>query len=245
MKILVIGDSCIDRFVYGTVDRLTPEAPVPVLEVTHETTNGGMAENVRENLLNLGISTDIITNEIKSLKTRWVEKESNQMIMRSDESVESEDYGGDFYFDEYDAVVISDYDKGFLSEETIRRIAESHPLTFMDTKKTLEGDWFEGIKFIKINEKEYQSNERALENYPGNLIITLGSRGAMWNGEKFSVNDPSAVFDLTGAGDVFLASLVFKYVETKSIEESIMFANLCASKSVRKRGISIIDTEDL
>ena len=49
MRILVVGDSCKDVFVYGKVNRLTPEAPVPVFNPTVTKTNDGMARNVSNN----------------------------------------------------------------------------------------------------------------------------------------------------------------------------------------------------
>ena len=51
MKVLVIGDSCEDVFIYGNCDRLAPAAPVPVFVETHRKSNKGMAGNVYENFL--------------------------------------------------------------------------------------------------------------------------------------------------------------------------------------------------
>ena len=51
MKVLLIGDSCIDKYVYGEVKRLNPEAPVPILEPKREESSKGMAWNVFDNLL--------------------------------------------------------------------------------------------------------------------------------------------------------------------------------------------------
>ncbi len=48
-KILVIGESCTDRFIYGDVNRMSPEAPIPVFIPKYEKTNRGMAGNVVEN----------------------------------------------------------------------------------------------------------------------------------------------------------------------------------------------------
>jgi D-beta-D-heptose 7-phosphate kinase/D-beta-D-heptose 1-phosphate adenosyltransferase len=45
-KILLIGDDCVDVYQFGTVDRISPEAPVPVFECTHEERKPGMAGNV-------------------------------------------------------------------------------------------------------------------------------------------------------------------------------------------------------
>jgi D-beta-D-heptose 7-phosphate kinase/D-beta-D-heptose 1-phosphate adenosyltransferase len=53
-RILVVGDLMMDRFVYGSVSRISPEAPVPVVKVTHEKAMPGGACNVASNLLALG-----------------------------------------------------------------------------------------------------------------------------------------------------------------------------------------------
>ena len=49
-KILLLGDNCTDVYQYGTVDRISPEAPVPVFKFSHEENRPGMAGNVFENL---------------------------------------------------------------------------------------------------------------------------------------------------------------------------------------------------
>ena len=53
-SILVIGDVMLDRFVDGKVNRLSPEAPVPVLELARESVMPGGAANVACNLAGLG-----------------------------------------------------------------------------------------------------------------------------------------------------------------------------------------------
>ena len=55
MRVLVIGDSCTDVFVYGNIERICPEAPVPVFNPIHKVQNGGMARNVKSNLEALGL----------------------------------------------------------------------------------------------------------------------------------------------------------------------------------------------
>ena len=52
--VLVVGDLILDRFIWGKVDRISPEAPVPVLRVTHESTHLGGAANVAANIAALG-----------------------------------------------------------------------------------------------------------------------------------------------------------------------------------------------
>lgn len=245
MKILVIGDSCIDKFVYGRVPRISPEAPVPILEPFEIKEFMGMAGNVYQNLKNLGLNVDIVTNKFKSIKTRYVEKETNQMLLRIDDNQDIEILNYNINLNEYEAIIISDYNKGFLDSKIIKNISEKHPLTFLDTKKKRLTNHFDKIKFLKINESEYLENEDYLRKFQNELIITLGGRGAKYNNKIYPIESPSVIFDLTGAGDVFLAALVYKYLKTKTIENAIIFANKCASKSVQKRGTGIINKNEI
>ena len=81
-KILIIGDSCTDVFIYGDINRICPEAPVPVLKPTHTTENGGMSKNVQRNIEVLGCETNIITNDNDIRKVRYVDNSSNQLVLR-------------------------------------------------------------------------------------------------------------------------------------------------------------------
>ena len=65
MRVLVIGDNCIDEFVYGACKRICPEAPVPVFNPIKTVQNRGMAGNVVANLEN-HIEVDFVTNPEKN-----------------------------------------------------------------------------------------------------------------------------------------------------------------------------------
>jgi D-beta-D-heptose 7-phosphate kinase/D-beta-D-heptose 1-phosphate adenosyltransferase len=107
VKILVIGEKCLDVFVYGDCKRLCPEAPVPVFEPKKTETYLGCAGNVFENLKSIGgkeFDVDFINqfesysdglDEITSpnaasnaslamTKTRYVDSKSGQLILRVD-----------------------------------------------------------------------------------------------------------------------------------------------------------------
>ena len=247
MKILVIGESCKDVFTYGTCPRLTPEAPVPVFNPVETIENGGMAKNVQKNILAFGVECHLLTNEnwqnIK--KTRYIEQRSNHMFLRVDYN--DEDYGEvnikDLNYDIYDAVIISDYNKGFLSEEDIRTISLSHKNTFLDTKKFL-GEWCENITYVKINNFEYERTKHKLnKKIRKNLIVTLGSQGALHNNITYPV-EKVEIKDVAGAGDTFVSALAVKYTGTHNISESIEYANNCATKVVQKRGVSVFGKGD-
>tara|TARA_R110000744_G_scaffold200343_9_gene319465 strand:+ start:1293 stop:2030 length:738 start_codon:yes stop_codon:yes gene_type:complete len=244
MKILVIGDSCKDVFVYGDCSRLAPAAPVPVFVEKYRKSNKGMAGNVYENVLSLGVKCDIITNKVDIIKIRYVEKKTNHMIVRIDSDEEKIDRIKDINIEslqQYDAVIISDYNKGFLLEEDIQFIADNHELVFLDTKKLL-GDWARNIKFIKINEQEYERTRHLLvdkEWLDEKLIVTMGSRGCIYSGNIYRVLQVE-IKDLTGAGDSFLAALARKFVEEGNIFSSINYANDCATIVVQQKGVNTI-----
>ena len=73
MKVLLIGDSCEDRYFYGDVKRLNPEAPVPILEYRRGVTSKGMALNVRENLMSFGVEVYLSTHPEEIIKTRYID----------------------------------------------------------------------------------------------------------------------------------------------------------------------------
>jgi bifunctional ADP-heptose synthase (sugar kinase/adenylyltransferase) len=245
-KVLVIGDGCSDVFRYGKCERLSPEAPVPIFNPSRTIGNGGMAINVYENLKALGIECDIMTNDIRPVKTRYVDEVSNQMLLRVDEKdhiapITQKDL--DFFdFNNYDAIIVSDYNKGYLTKDDVKYIAEKHPLTFMDSKKEL-GFWCEDIKFIKINDKEFKINEDYLRNYyTGNLIVTKGKEGATLNyNSHFNIEDEHDVRDLSGAGDTFLAALVADFIKNYDICAAIKFANKCSAWVVTQKGVVVVD----
>ena len=179
MKVLLIGDSCTDVYVYGDVKRLNPEAPVPILEPKREQTSQGMAWNVFNNLNAFGVDVDMITNEESITKTRYIHEASNQQILRVDEEGGVKKLELEFTNDgmgDYDALVISDYNKGFITQEQLIELSSRFvgPV-FVDTKKTIIP---EGV-FVKINEIEF---DKLTQYDSDNLIITRGAKGTEYLG---------------------------------------------------------------
>jgi len=246
MKILVIGDSCKDVFVYGTCDRLAPAAPVPVFVPEYHRENRGMAGNVYENMLSLKVDAELLTNTSEISKTRYVEKKTNHMLVRIDSGEEKIDRIENietYPYCDYDAIVISDYDKGFLSEEDIEYISQQHRTVFLDTKKLL-GDWAKHVNFIKINEIEHQQTYHLIKDkdwYRRKLIVTRGSKGCSYGDNTFTVRNVE-IKDLTGAGDTFLSALVYQYVSSEGdILSAIDFANECATLVVQQKGVNTLN----
>ena len=204
LKILLIGDSCTDEYVYGTCERLNPEAPVPILRFDRKETTRGMAWNVRENLMSFGIEVFILTNSESIIKTRYIDEKSNQHILRVDDEGLCDPMEYELPEDEYDALVISDYDKGFLTSNKIQELVDwfDGPV-FIDSKKTKlpKKDCY-----LKINEIE----SKLLKGYK-NLIVTKGAGGADYNKVNYP-GEKTKIVDVVGAGDTFLSALVYFYL---------------------------------
>lgn len=241
MRVLVIGDACRDVFVYCDSNRLCPDVPVPVLNVVDQTENPGMARNVQRNIRALGVRCDALTNANwhDITKTRYVHRKSNHAFFRVDSSEQTSRIDLKLIDWSYDAIIVSDYNKGFLHEEDIQAICERHSSVFVDTKKIL-GDWIKSAKFIKLNDSEYKNSQSAINllNLGSKIIHTMGDLGCMYDGRQYSTEKVN-VRDVSGAGDTFISGLVVKYLCSGSIEEAILFANKCASDVVRYRGVTI------
>jgi len=231
-KILLVGDNCTDVYQYGTVDRISPEAPVPIFKFSYQETKQGMAGNVLNNLLKLNCTVDFITTGDTSIKTRIIDIRTKQQLLRIDNDVESNIISISKFTDlNYDAIVISDYNKGAVSYELIHYLRKHFdgPM-FLDTKKPDIAQFY-GI-YVKINELEFKNRHSINDS----LIVTLGSKGAMYNADKFYPTPIVEVSDVCGAGDTFLSALTYKFLEINDIDQAIMFANKAASITVQKIG---------
>jgi bifunctional ADP-heptose synthase (sugar kinase/adenylyltransferase) len=242
-QILVIGETCIDEFIYCDTTRLCPEGPVPIVKPIYTTINDGMSGNVVNNIKCID-STAYITHVHQSdviKKIRYVDKKSNHLFIRIDEekddiskcSLESiEQLQKNFY----DLVIVSDYQKGFLSDEQLPVLAKLGTTSVLDTKRLLTDTIIENFTFVKLNEQEaYQNRHLTLSD---KLIVTLGSRGTKYLEQIFETVEPVETIDVSGAGDTFTSAFALKYVETNDVTVSINFGNTMAAKVVRKRGVA-------
>lgn len=249
IKILVIGELCVDRFVYGEVNRLCPEAPVPVINPIETKENRGMAGNVVENLKALHNDIEVLhwhQNE-NIVKTRYVDKKTNQMLLRVDEEKSNNTPLMFLTADqrktlsESDIVIISDYKKGYLSNASIKTISELSNFTVLDSKRVLNWDAIQSIDFVKLNTIEYNNNKELADKHPEKVLITRGERGVDYNGVNYESPNPQETIDVSGAGDTFTASFALKYFLTNDIETSINFANEVCADVVNKKGVSLPD----
>ena len=249
-KVLLIGDVCIDRYSYVTSTRTNPENGTPIYkEVYQSADTGGMSLNVYEGLLNLGLDVEYKRTfpAYYSTKTRMIDNNTMQPLFRFDEDVESKEADlSNIDLLKYQAIVISDYGKGFVSDATIKYIMGAYMgygQIFLDTKKK-DLNRYSGC-VIKIN----QAEALASTSLPyTNLIVTLGEDGATFNGytqRGMRVN----CIDPCGAGDAFLAGLVYGYFQQERqgvlAHTSVEYAMVNAALSVKHHGVYAPNLEEL
>ena len=243
-KILVIGEKCIDRFMYCDVSRFSPEAPVPVLNPVEIVENDGMAGNVVRNILAMK-SDSLVAHWYQDeiiTKTRFVEKKSNHMFLRLDDGesniskVELIDERVE-ELSNFNIVIVSDYDKGFMTNDDLLTIGKNSKMSILDSKRKLSKEIVDSFTFVKLNEKESLQNSDLLECK--NILVTLGSKGTKFNDEVYPSPNPQETIDVSGAGDTFTSAFILKYLETGDIKTSIIYANEMASIVVSKRGVAV------
>jgi bifunctional ADP-heptose synthase (sugar kinase/adenylyltransferase) len=239
-RVLVVGETCIDRFVYSKIERLSPEAPVPVLIPIETTENKGMSGNVVENLRALGVDHNNIIHWYQNsliTKTRYVDKKSNHMFIRVDEGEDLVEEIRTFNNTQhFNIIIVSDYNKGFLNDVNLKELSKMGEITILDSKRKLTQDIIDCFDFVKLNEQESINNEEltGLDN----VLITLGPKGTMYQGIVYPSPNPQETIDVSGAGDTFTSSFILKYYQTKDVKTSIIYANEMSSIVVSKRGVA-------
>jgi ribokinase len=137
-----------------------------------------------------------------------------------------------------DITIVSDYNKGFLTDDVLVEIGQLSKLSIIDSKRNLTDTIVESYTFIKLNEEEFSVNKKLSEKYLNKMVVTLGMKGAMYNNVNYPSPSPKQTIDVSGAGDTFVASFITKIYETDDISDSIKFANEMASIVVSKRGVA-------
>jgi len=297
--ILVLGDVMLDKYVWGRVTRISPEAPVPVVEVQNETYVPGGAANAANNIVSLGgkavligmvgddIHKDVL---IKELEQRGIASQlvlddrpttTKVRVMGQKQQLVRIDYEHKHLIDDNtgkrildvikdtpcDAIVISDYAKGIITQQLyndILHLAESLKIpVFVDAKprRTIN---YAGATVIKTNNKEAcelagveehngdqieEIGKRLVEQLQSNIIITRGEKGvSVFSKDGNITHIPTKakqVFDVTGAGDTFLAAFTLAFVSGASLEDSATIANHAAGIKVGKIGTASVSADEL
>jgi D-beta-D-heptose 7-phosphate kinase / D-beta-D-heptose 1-phosphate adenosyltransferase len=229
-KILVIGDYIEDEYWHADISRISPEAPHPVNRILEKEIRPGGAGNVVENLKELGANVTAVYGNKPCKKIRVVS--DNKQITRMDFDKQSANIT-EFPIDDYDVAILSDYNKGSLSDPStiIKKLNDMGVPIFVDPKGKFVK--YDGADFVVPNTKEMKDGG----SFSGEVIVTADKQG-VWHNFKNYPTVAKEVYDVTGAGDTFISAVAFYY--DLGIETAIKLANICAGSVVGKFGTSTV-----
>ncbi len=303
IRILVIGDLMIDHYIYGNCNRISPEAPVPVVEVKNESYTLGGAGNVLENVKALNCQADIISvigdddnaaivisqlaahgidnhglvkDDSRCTTTKSRVLVSNHQLIRFDKEV-TEPISNDTAdaiisivtanIKKYDIVLLSDYNKGLLTEYLLAQIfkicSEAGIKTIVDPKGQ-DFNRYRGANLIKPNKKEAViatgiaiKDKNTLEDACKKIkettqcdavVVTMSEEGmAFYSVDGLAVIPTKAlgIIDVTGAGDTVLAALGVAIAAGGSLYDACNFANHAAAVVVSKVGSATATLQEI
>ena len=303
VRILVVGDVMLDRFLYARVSRISPEAPVPVLAVEREVESLGGAGNVARNIASLGGRATLIGGKgkdaagarleeliareaglenalVTSAGARTTEKiryiADQQQVMRADLEAPWPETDSSAVraaaraaIANHDALVISDYAKGFLPPALVAdliALARTHHIPVIVDPKGMRLSHYDGATVITPNRHEAgavavsgvgndetaaAAAHRLLEALPalGAALITRGSAGlTLLVRGKEVLHIPARareVFDVSGAGDTVVAALALALAAKGDWEDAARLANTAAGIAVTKVGTAAVTADEV
>jgi D-beta-D-heptose 7-phosphate kinase/D-beta-D-heptose 1-phosphate adenosyltransferase len=304
LRILVVGDVMLDHYIWGDATRISPEAPVPVIDISRDTWSGGGAANVALNIAGLGAHATVFgyiggdehgarlraildEKRVESIaspgtattivKTRVLVQ--HQQLCRLDRESPPSSYAVDPVraasllakaIKASDAVVLSDYAKGLLTDGLVERVTKlaraSGKFVALDPKPRHRLA-FSGLDLITPNKRE-ALQLAGIDAEPGvpfpaaavcarlhelyatkSVVITLGEDGMLLGSAGRVVKKiPTAareIYDVSGAGDTALAALVLALASGSGLEEAAHFANAAAGVVVAKLGTATVSPSEL
>jgi D-beta-D-heptose 7-phosphate kinase / D-beta-D-heptose 1-phosphate adenosyltransferase len=311
-RLLVVGEVVLDRYLWGTVERVSPEAPIPVLHLTRSEERLGNAAFVAASVRALGgeahllsvvgadadgrkiggIATDLGINcdslfEVAGrptiVKERLlgaaqsaqrgiqqmlrVDREDATPLDRATEEVLLTRIGGEL--NAADGVLVCDIDKGVLTprllSEMIRNARNQRKPVIVDPRRASDFSMYRGATVLTPNRFEAQYatglDMSDAENWPAvasKLIADLGlsvslvtlDRDGMFVSERSGPashieTTPREVYDVTGAGDIVLATFSFFWMAGLPAPEAAALANVAGGLEVARHGATVISREEL
>lgn len=300
LRILVAGDLMLDEFVWGSVSRISPEAPVPVVEVTGESFYAGGAANVARNLRDLGAQVSITglrgmdaagerlagllagagidasavaacLDRDTIIKTRVIARHQQVVRIDREQRLGLAPEAADRLLAqlaarsrEWDAVVFSDYAKGFLTPAFVSGLCQAArgKVITVDPSPLNTVEW-RGVTAIKPNLKEAraaagllgeappeEAGRRLLDRWKASMVlITMGEHGMLLlQPGRAPYHTPTRareIFDVSGAGDTAIAVFTLCLAAGATAEEAAELANHASGVAVGKLGTATVLPEEL
>jgi D-beta-D-heptose 7-phosphate kinase/D-beta-D-heptose 1-phosphate adenosyltransferase len=300
--ILVVGDIMLDRYIWGDVERISPEAPVPVVRTVHRTEQPGGAANVAMNITGMGaratllgfcgnddegksidellrrsgVNTSIVTVPSHPTTSKLRIIGGKQQMLRLD-TEQADEYPSEAYaallgkfessLGSADAVILSDYAKGVLSHEICQHAictARHRGIPVLVDPKQRSFARYHGATTICPNLSELSAatglSTKTFDEILATgqkmvtdldlefLTATLSEKGiALMRAESIFIAPAAArqVFDVSGAGDVVIATLALALAGGLEMETAVQLANVSAGIAVSKVGTVPVNHEEL
>ncbi|MFK2823421.1 D-glycero-beta-D-manno-heptose-7-phosphate kinase [Arcobacter sp. YIC-80] len=237
-NILVIGDLMIDHYLWGSCDRISPEAPVPILKVTNETNVLGGAGNVVNNLKALGanvgvlsvIGDDEIANELKSM-LESIDVNNFLVIQKNREtSKKSRLIASNQQIIRYDKETTVNIDKS--SEDKILKLLEKHIKNY---DLVLLSDYGKGVLTNSLTKNIISlvnsKNKKVLVDPKGNDYLKYKNSYLLTPNKK----EASLATNIEICDDKTLQKAILKLKNDYNLEVSLI--------TLSEEGIAIFDNE--
>jgi D-beta-D-heptose 7-phosphate kinase/D-beta-D-heptose 1-phosphate adenosyltransferase len=294
----------LDHYIWGDATRISPEAPVPVIDISRDSWTAGGAANVAANIASLGASCSLfgfIGKDGDGARLRSIVRKvgvdvvpapgagativktrvmvQHQQLCRLDRESPPAKYAVDparvekvltQAIKDCDAVILSDYAKGLLTDALVDRVAalaRKHGKFIALDPKPKHPLRFSGLDLITPNKREALQLS-GIEPAPGapfpasavcarldelyatrHVVVTLGEEGMLLStgGRALKIIPTAAreIYDVSGAGDTALAALVSALTSGAGLEEAAHFANAAAGVVVAKLGTATVSPKEL
>jgi D-beta-D-heptose 7-phosphate kinase/D-beta-D-heptose 1-phosphate adenosyltransferase len=297
-RILVLGDLMIDKYIWGDVSRISPEAPIPVVVAKNDTLCLGGAGNVSYNIQRLGAFPILTGVTGKDEEGDWIKKTvpdnrgifvsktrpttvktriiaHHQHVVRVDTEEKkpispelSNKIYGFIQKENLDALIISDYNKGLLTEHLLKKVlsfAQQEKIPVFVDPKAEHFFSFSPVTMITPNHLEAERvvrhpcfSDKDVEKAGDTilskistkyLILKRGEQGlSVFERNKKALHVPTLakeVYDVTGAGDTVIAVSSLALLAGASIQEAALLANISAGIVVGKLGTATLTSTEL
>lgn len=297
--ITVLGDLMLDRYWFGSAKRISPEAPIPVINVQNNEDRLGGAANVALNLRSLEkdvVLAGLIGNDLEGqrftelchqnhiqnnvcikddfqtiTKLRIISRQQHMLRCDFEQPHTATQLDTQYIqqllelIEQSNIVILSDYQKGFLANpQQFITHARAHNIPIVVDPKGNDFTKYRGATLLTPNRSEFEaivgvtSSEDDLlikaeqlrhDLNLDALLITRSEEGMTLiqkNEPPFTIPAKAQdVYDVTGAGDTVIATLVAMMAEGKPLTEATTIANIAASIVVGKLGASQVSIQEL
>lgn len=306
-NVLVIGDFMLDVYLKGTSKRLSPEAPVPVVDISEKTSAAGGAANTAFNLAALGANVTFLTvigtdpesdHAMELMEKADINKAciirhpgrhtiTKTRVMSGSHVITRYDYGTTApidtqaetvmieylqeYYKSFDAIVISDYNKGVVTENILRVLielrAQDETFIAVDSKRLsffrelhpvlVKPNYEEAVELIGVPDVDgdriayVQSHAGELQQNTGASVVavTLDEEGSVILREKNivhrSLTQSMTTPNVRGAGDTYISAMTLAAVSRANVGEMAEIATAAATIALRKECTAFCNVDEL